>query len=168
MINPRCIMVLLYLSMIKKKTFPPSLVGGAAFRAKHKLTAVIKIKYNAWAKPSSQTTGTEIIRCRSINFKRRWGGGGQRSIICVFACLCSRLPPRALQKAAERRHQCHSEIKNFHVMRGAARHPPRIFERLIHQWPFMRRRGDGYEKYWLAECARGDYEAAQRAQDLKL
>lgn len=75
-------MVLLYFNVIK--TFPPSLAGRAALRAKHKLTAVIKIKYNAWAKPSSQTTHTEIIRCRFINFKQ---GGSEVNNLCVCMSL---------------------------------------------------------------------------------
>lgn len=54
-----------------------------------------------------------------------WGHGqhlmslkqGPRSVIFVFACLCSLLPrpPQSTAEPIEKRHHCHSEIKNFHV-----------------------------------------------------
>lgn len=65
-------MALLYLITIKNKKKSYALSS----RAKDKITAVIKIKYKAWPKPSSETTRIEIIHCCFINFKR--GGGGVR------------------------------------------------------------------------------------------
>lgn len=60
---------LLYLIKHYKKSLLP-LFQEEQYRGKDKLTAVIKIKYKAWAKPSSETTCAEIICCPFINFKR--------------------------------------------------------------------------------------------------
>lgn len=80
------IMALLYLITVKKSLHPLL----SRKRGPKKLTAVTKIKHKARPKPSSETTRMEMIHCCFINFKQ-WGG--QRSIICVFACLCSWLGP---------------------------------------------------------------------------
>lgn len=79
-------------------------------QGQRKLTAVIKIKYKAWPQPSSETTRIENIHCCCINFK---GAGGQRAIICVFACLCSRLPPRALQTARREGINATAKLRTF-------------------------------------------------------
>lgn len=61
----------------------------------------------------------------------------------VFVCLCSLPPPPQKHSWArgvgskKKRHHRHSEIKNFHVTQGAARHPSSTFDFFRHGWPLV-------------------------------
>lgn len=108
-------------------------------RGPTKLTAVIKIKHQARPKPSYETTHMEMIHCCFINFKR---GGGQRSIICVFACLCSRLPPpRALERVRREGINATAKLRTF-AWRGE---PRGILQGYLSAWYISDPSGDGEE-----------------------